>query len=413
MLLSLRFWVTATVIVLSLAPLLPNSMAGELRLYLDADFTNTAESNTAIEQGILTALAEVDNFVAGQEVTVRRMDHRGESRRSRDNLAEYLADDKALAVYCGLHSPPVLANLEFINTSSILLLDPYAAASPITRFSAGPNWVFRLSVDDSKAGYALAHHAVKTRRYTYPVLLLEKTAWGDTNKTNLLAALDELHVQPAGIFWFNGGLREKGARIILHSIKATHADAILLVANPPEAIALTRALLSFPTSERLPVISHWGITGDSYVSAITPQNLQQLDFSFLQTSFSFLSVGQTELSKRVFANARKLFPESIKSTADIKVPAGFIHGYDLTKILIAAIEQTGITGEIAVDRTNVRTALENLQIPVEGLIKTYDKPFGPFSPEDPDAHEALGQDDLSIGSYDQNGSIILIGAETE
>ncbi|WP_315979972.1 hypothetical protein [Aliamphritea spongicola] len=95
------------------------------------------------------------------------------------------------------------------------------------------------------------------------------------------------------------------------------------------------------------------------------------------------------------------------SARDIKAPAGFIHAYDLTRLMIAAIEQAGLTGDVIADRAAIRAALNRLQVPVEGLIKTYRQPFSAFSPDQPDAHEALGTEDLRMARYNGQGNIIL------
>ena len=105
-------------------------------IYLDADFSGATASSLAIQQGITTALAEVGNQIQGIEFEVKLKDHRANSLRSRRNLESFLADDQALMVFSGLHSPPLLANKSFINDNDILLLDPWAAAGPITRSSS-------------------------------------------------------------------------------------------------------------------------------------------------------------------------------------------------------------------------------------------------------------------------------------
>tara|TARA_A100001015_G_scaffold233152_1_gene264229 strand:- start:14570 stop:14902 length:333 start_codon:yes stop_codon:yes gene_type:complete len=75
----------------------------EYHLYLDADFTGSRVSSIAIEQGIRTALDEVDYQIGGHRVSLICRDHRGNTRRSRANLEEAIADPKTLAVFCGPH----------------------------------------------------------------------------------------------------------------------------------------------------------------------------------------------------------------------------------------------------------------------------------------------------------------------
>ena len=55
----------------------------------------------------------------------------------------------------------------------------------------------------------------------------------------------------------------------------------------------------------------------------------------------------------------------------------------------------------------MRGALERLDTPIKGLIKTYRRPFLPYDPNNPDTHEALSADDLRIARYREDGAIIL------
>ena len=413
---SFLFSLFSMLTVLMLSP--PISMAEPLygdgiKLYIDADFSNAISSSVAIEQGMRTALDEVNNTIAGYQVIVTRKNHHGNSRRSLENLTDYLADPQALAVFSGLHSPPLLANRDFINEKGVLLLDPWAAAGPITRYPSRKNWIFRLSVDESKAGFVIVEHAVKQRGVKKPALLLEKTGWGKSNKRTMLKALTNHGLAPAGVFWFNWGLQERSARLILRSIIDSGADSILLVANAPEAKVICRELLAVTETEKLPIFSHWGLTGGDFPEVINYEQRQQIDLSFLQTRFSFISNAKDKNGQQVLARAKTLFPETIKSAGDIKAPAGFIHAYDLTRIFIAAVEQAGLTGDIKKDRQQVRASLETLKTPVQGLIKTYSHPFSPFSKDQPDSHEALGVNDLTMGHYNSDNEIELFNKDSQ
>ncbi|MGL1933103.1 MAG: ABC transporter substrate-binding protein [Desulfotalea sp.] len=399
-------------IVISISTVSRASEPEEIRLYIDADFTNAQSSSISIEQGIKTALSEEGNMLGGYPVQVVRKDHRGNTRRSRNNLVDYINDDRALAVFCGLHSPPVLANLEYINTMGVLLLDPWAAAGPITRYPVAENWVFRLSVDDSKAGFVMVEHAIEQRGFNRLALLLEETGWGKSNEKTMTKALQKYGMDPEDIFWFNWGLKERGARMILRAIHATGADAILMVANAPEAKVFSSALLSLDESMRIPIVSHWGLTGGNFPQIIPYEQRQFLDLSFLQTKFSFVSSPENIFGQQVLQKARTLYPESINVAGDIQAPSGFIHAYDLTRLLIAAIKENGITGRIKEDRQRIRNGLEHLKQPVKGLVKTYISPFQPYLPGSPDAHEALGAEDLTMGKYNEKNEIILIDRET-
>ena len=83
---------------------------------------------------------------------------------------------------------------------------------------------------------------------------------------------------------------------------------------------------------------------------------------------------------------RRSRSSSTASARSSKAPSSFsfaLHGYDSVLLLAAAIKQANST-----DGPAVRLALEDLKTPVQGLLKTYDKPFSKTS------HEALTAKDL-------------------
>lgn len=382
-----------------------------IHIYLDADRTGTRDSGVAIERGIMVALDEVDYKIAGHPVTLLACDHHGSAVRSKRHLREYLADDNALAVYSGLHSPPLLENLAYIHDKGILILDPWAAAGPITRYPSEKNWVYRLSVDDTKAAEVIVANAIG-EGFSKPYLLLEETGWGKSNYKTMTKALAKRNLFPVGVQWFNWNLGETGAKMMLRNMHAAEADVVLMVANAPEGKTFARAMLALekedPNMKPLPIRSHWGITGGDFPREIRIEMRSRLDLKFLQTRFSFVSSPSTRESSAVLERAKRVYPRQIRSAADITAPTGFIHAYDLTKLFIAAVEKAQLTGDIVKDREAVRVAMENLDQPISGLIKTYQRPFTTFSPDQPDAHEALDSEDFVMGYYDAENRIILV-----
>lgn len=379
---------------------------GTIRLYIDADRSGTQASSVAIERGIRTALHEVNNEINQKNVEIVIRNHHGSSVRSLDHLKEYLKDDKAIALFSGLHSPPLLENLKFINEKRVLVLDPWAAAGPITRYPASENWVFRLSIDDTKAGEFIVKKSFQ-EGFRKPYLLLEDTGWGKSNLKTMSKALEKKGLDAVGVEWFNWNLGLTGAKIKLRKMQQAGADVIFLVANATEGKIFSKAMLDLNAAERLPVRSHWGITGGDFPYIISAEERKKMDLKFLQTRFSFISSEPTSLSRQVLMNAQQLFPNDIKSALDIKAPTGFIHAYDLTRLLIAACKNMEWSGNIKKDRQTLRLALENLNNPVEGLIKTYIKPFSEFHQSNPDAHEALDINDFTMAYYGEKNQIIL------
>jgi len=371
-------------------------------IYLDADFTTTKESALSIEKGIKTALAEHNYLLNNIPFKVIIKDHRGNSRRSTKHLKEFVADDRALALFGGLHSPVLLTNKSMINSQKILTLVPWAAAGPITRTKHNENWIFRLSIDDSKAGNYIVTQSLK-QGFKRPYLLLENTGWGRSNQKTMSNTLKANNIALAGSQWFNWGIDDSQARIILHSIIDSKADVIFFVGNAPEGITFSKQLAAL--SSKVAMRSHWGITGGGFSRAVNASERAAIDLQFIQTRFSFVSSPQSNFSQNVFTQLTK--QTNIKTPADLAAPTGFIHAYDLTKLLIAAINQAKLTGDRVKDRDAIRYALEHLETPVSGLIKRYHKPFSPYNSHTPDAHEALNPNDYMMGYYDNNNTIHL------
>lgn len=375
-------------------------------IYLDADFTGTKVASLSIQQGINVALAEENYHINGYQFEIIAKDHRGNSLRSKRNLDGFLADSHALLVFSGLHSPPLLAHKNFINNNQILVLNPWAAAGPITRSVDKNNWIFRLSIDDSNAGTFISKHALK-EGFSKPFLLLEDTGWGRSNKNTMTKALAANHIKPKGIMWFNWGLGINHAKLLLRSVKASGADVIFFVGNANEGKTFAKAMLALDTELHLPIRSHWGITGGDFAEVINNEARKKLDLQFIQTKFSFVTQQQSLLAQKVLLQAITLYPK-INTAKDIKAPTGFVHAYDLTKLLIAAIKQSGLTGDKDYDISAIKLALEHLKSPVQGLIKKYQTPYSPYTVNNINAHEALDEADYAMGYYQADNSVMLL-----
>ncbi len=376
------------------------------KIYLDADFSNHLESSVSIERGLIVALDASGFKLMGREVELVRKDHRGNSARSERHIQQYLNDPDALLMVSGIHSPPLLAHREKINQEGVLFLVPWAAAGPITRYPSSVNWIFRLSVDDSKAGQVIARYAVEERQYKNPFLILENTGWGKSNAKTMSRALQDLGISNFKIGWFDWSLKEAGARSLANQAREAGADVVFLVANALEGKKIVNALATLPTESRPPVLSHWGIIGGDFHKQVTHSVREDIGLSFIQTRFSFIGKDLDDFESMVLESAKSLFPE-IKTPADILAPTGFIHAHDLGRLMIEASKQVESNLPITITRKRLRAALEDIKKPVRGLIKTYRKPFSPYSDSQPDAHEALGISDFVMASFGAKDEIVL------
>lgn len=398
--------ITIVALILTLFIILPVNANKTYRIYLDADFTGTKNSSISIQQGINVALAEEHYRINGYQFEIVKKDHKGSSLRSKRNLESFLADSNALLVFSGLHSPPLLAHKNFINKNHILVLNPWAAAGPITRTEDKNNWIFRLSIDDSNAGTFISKSALK-EGFKKPFFLLEDTGWGRSNKNTMTKTLTANHITPSGISWFNWGLGINHAKLLLREARSSGADVIFFVGNANEGKTFAKAMLALEIELQLPIRSHWGITGGDFAEVINSEAREKLDLQFIQTKFSFLTQPQSLLAQKVLLQAKAMYPE-INAAKDIKAPAGFIHAYDLTKVLITAIKQSDLNGDKHHDINVIKLALEDLNTPVHGLIKLYQRPYSPYTLDNMNAHESLDETDYAMGYYQADNSITIL-----
>ena len=402
--------ICSALLLLSAQAVSAQTTAGKLKVYFDADRTHHRESARAIEMGLRTAFDQVGNVIQGRQVEFVALDHKANSVRSKRNLKRFLEDPDAIFIVGGLHSPPLLQHRDFINDNGILTVVPWAAAGPITRSGTDENWVFRLSIDDSKAGYHLIDFADNDLGCHEPHLLLEKTGWGKSNQRTMTAAWLRTHSSMPGISWFSWGITLEGARLKLRSIIASGADCVLMVANTMEGAAFSKAMAFLDAEERIPIVSHWGIAGGNFHKEVPQDIRENVDLYFIQTCFSFISSPATDLSKSVIDRALALFPEEIGSPRDLSAPSGFIHAYDLGIILVEAFKRFSLTGDAKSHRRDLRDALERIETPIDGLVKRYSPPFQPYNIAQSDAHEALDQSDFCMAQFGKDNKIALVGS---
>ncbi len=381
-------WLTLILLLLTgLAPAAPPP----IRIGLNADLSGAdRQSGEAIRRGALVAIADINagGGLLGRELELLERDHRRNPARGLFNVRQLAADPHVVAVLGGKHTPVILAELDSIHDLGIPYLVPWAAGSGLLEHERQPNYLFRLSLNDAFVGAVLVDHGLE-RGLTRPGLLLEQTGWGRSNERAILSALASRGQRPARVEWFNWGEQDFGPA--LERLRAAAADSLMFVGNAPDGVRLIEALLAQPASERLPVISHWGIAGGEFTEPLGIR-LDAVDLVFPQT-FSFLDPPHPQRAEQVLRLYRKQFPPPADQTRDddpynpMNAPTGFAHAYDLIHLLALAIVQAG-----SADRALVRDALE--QLPEHhGLVREYAPAFSP------DRHDALGPEDTRMARF--------------
>lgn len=388
----LAFWL-ALLLGLLIAP---GAQAETKPVYvgLDAELEYAGSTSAqAIRMGMLIAMEEINNaggVLGGRPLKLVERDNRSLPARSLANLRELAADPDLVAVFCGRFSPTVLESLPLIHELKLPLLDPWGAADGIIDNGYSPSYAFRLSLRDSWAMPVMLRHAQKKGAARVGLLLLN-TSWGRSNlKAAEAHAASHPEIRIVGTQWHNWADRSFLDKY--HALRQAGAQAIVLVANHDEAGRLVREMAALPVAERLPIVSHWGVSGGNFFADAGPA-LREVDFSVVQT-YSFIGAANPR-ARQVLAAAQRLF--GVKDVRSLPSPVGVAHAYDLTHLLARAIDRAGSTG-----RTAVRDALEQVR-DHDGLIKRYPRPFTP------ERHEALAPEDVFMARYAPDGAIERIG----
>ncbi len=358
---------------------------------LDGEFgRQNSFAAPAFELGLRAAIAEINaagGVLGGRPIELVTKDNRGVLARSVENHAEFAAMPNLVAVFGGRSSPVVIAQLPTLNKAKLPYLVLWAAADPIIDNGMRPNYLFRLSLRDSLAMPKLLKSA-EQRGFDKVGLLLVNTTFGSSN----LAAAEKYMLgvknqKIVDVAWHNA--RDTTLIKQYQKLMNAGAKAVLLSSGEAETAALVREMAALPPSQRVPIISHWGLTGGEFFK-LAGAALQEVDLSVIQT-FSFFTA-----DKQMLARFMKTAEQTggIKHIEDIQAPVGVAHAYDLMHILAKAINLARST-----ERSAIRDALE--KVPEHrGLIKLYKPPFTPTR------HEALGPAELLMARYSREGVLV-------
>lgn len=356
---------------------------------LSAEFGDrTSTADDAIRLGMSIAIDEVNRrggVLGGRRLALLERDNAGVAARMVADVRELGARADVVAVFCGKFSPPVLEAAPVARALALPILDPWAAADPVIDADPPPGWVFRLSLRDAWAMPAIADHLAASGIREIG-LLVPATGWGRSSEHALRAALrSRPALRLVAVQQYDFGAAALGTQ--LEALLRAGARAIALVANESEGAVLVREVAALPRDRRVPIASHWGVTGGDLVEMTGPA-LREVDLAVVQTYD--LAADPRPVARRVRAEAER---RTGRPARRIPSTAGLAHAYDLTLILARAIELAGST-----DRTAIRDALERVTR-VDGLIHRYERPFAPGR------HEALSQADVFLARYGLDGGL--------
>lgn len=358
--------------------------AGPVLIGLDAEFGHkNSTSAQAVEQGIQIAIEEINQaggVLGGRKLELVKRDNRSVATIAVDNLRDLAKIPDLVAVMGGKFSPTYVECLATAHELQMPLLDPWGSADRITDHDYRPSYTFRLSLKDAWAAPAFIRYAKQTLKAGRIGVILPNTSWGRSNQRAIEKAALEAGIAVAGYRWYNWG--DPSLLTQYNELRQAGAQALVMVANETEGALLVREIAAQPEAQRLPVVSHWGITGGEF-ARLAGDALPKVNLAVIQT-YSFIGKNDPA-ARRVLAAFKRLY--GIEKAEAVKSPVGVAHAYDLTHLLARAIDKAGST-----DRRKIRDALEQ-STPYNGLIQRYAKAFST------DRHDALSAANIFFARY--------------
>ena len=345
----------------------------------------SAKSGEAITRGLTIAIDEINargGVLGGRKLELIRRDDESNPAKGQIAARELIYNENVAVFFGGLDSPVSLAIVPLANKAKKPFMGVWAAATPITRNGANPNYVFRVSAVDAIVDKALIQYAMKTHGTKKPGLMLINNPWGESNEKGLKAAAKDSGVTIVGI----EKLESKDVDVVpqLLRLKNAGADTVILVANAAPGAQVMKSLGRMGWN--VPVVSHWGISGGRFPE-LAGNMAEKVDFVQTYSFFGNLSpTGQKVLKELMRKYA------DIKGPEDVIPPVGVANAYDAMMLTAMAIEKAR-----SLDGDAIRKAFYEIG-PYEGLIKTYKKPFTTGN------HDALNYDDYVMVRF-QGGQI--------
>lgn len=371
----------------SFCGLLPNG--DPIKIGLIAPLSGpSAASGEAIQRGMLLAMEEMNDAggVLGRPLQLVTRDIPNDPDAGVAALRELVEKEQIVAIFGGIFSPVMMAQLDTIHELTVPLINPWGSMAAITHNGYTPNYAFRVSVSDLYADEFLARYALEVIGAKHPAILADTSGWGQANAEGLQKWLTELGVSDtaiAGTEHFDQG--DSNMTTQLERLRANGADTLIMVANAAEGAAIVRGLATL--GWEVPIVSHWGVSGGNFAEMAGKEFAEGV--MTLQT-FSF-SGALSAKAAQVLAAYQDRF--GANSWEEVEAPVGVVHGYDGLHLLAQAITQAGTTTGPAVQK-----ALENLE-PVNGLVTRYAPAFTA------DRHDVLLAKDYLMAVW-RNGVLV-------
>ena len=337
----------------------------------DLSASPSAQSGQAAVLGMEAAIADINagGGVLGRKLALVTRDDTSAPPKSIQNMSDLIDNEKVSAVFGPTNSGNAMAWKHIANQKKIPVLGNVGSGTDITKpMSPGAdNYMFRVSMVDREQVAALMAYVKKNAANSKVIgLMAETTGYGQGGLKDMQEIAEVQGIKPAATERFGVGDTDMTSQ--LNKMKAAKVDTIVVWAQGTPIAQLVRSMEKtnyFPL-----MLTSWAADNITFYDAAGKALAEKP--LFMRTVSETRTPAQQKLFDRIGTK--------------LKAPGSFsfaLHGYDSVLLYAEAVKQAKTT-----EGSAVRAALEDLGAPVQGVLKTYNKPFSKTN------HEALTAKDL-------------------
>jgi branched-chain amino acid transport system substrate-binding protein len=334
----------------------------------DLSASPSAQSGHAAVTGMQAAIDDINaaGGLLGRKITLVVRDDTSAPPKSIQNMSDLIDNEKVVAVFGPTNSGNAMAWKHIPNQKKIPVMGNVGSGTDITKpMSPGAdNYMFRVSMVDREQVASLMAYTKKVGKVIG--YMAETTGYGQGGLKDMQEIGDLHGIKPAATERF--AVADTDMTSQLNKMKAAGVDTVVVWAQGTPIAQLVRSMEKinyFPLT-----LTSWAADNITFYDA-AGKTLAEKPL-FMRTIGESRNAAQQKLFDRIGSK--------------LKAPSAFsfaLHGYDSVQLMAAAIKQAGST-----DGPAVKNALEDLKAPVQGVLKTYDKPFSKTD------HDALTAKDL-------------------
>ena len=334
----------------------------------DLSASPSAQSGHAAVTGMQAAIDDLNaaGGVLSRKIMLVVRDDASAPPKSIQNMSDLIDNEKVLAVFGPTNSGNAMAWKHIPNQKKVPVMGNVGSGTDITKpMSPGAdNYMFRVSMVDREQVASLMAYVKKVGKVVG--YMAETTGYGQGGLKDMQEIGELQGIKPAAIERF--AVADTDMTSQLNKMKAAGVDTVVVWAQGTPIAQLVRSMEKinyFPLT-----LTSWAADNITFYDAAGKALAEKP--IFMRTIGEKRDPAQQKLFERIGPK--------------LKAPSSFsfaLHGYDSVMLMAAAMRQAGSTEGPA-----VKAALEDLKSPVQGVLKTYDKPFSKTD------HEALTAKDL-------------------